>query len=322
MEGLIESISEKTGSKWAFLLNELNLDPRTKSKIEKKHLDVPPKERGKLRCKEVLKLWLQKSSNEGDEMKELISIIGKISFLKSLAHEASFNLLMSTPTQSLPIGGTREEARTSKKDHPVPSVYQTWHGGFQKQWQQPTSHDLALSSWRYLPTQPVCVSDEVSRGHIHAPVTGDVQSALPPSCQTNGFVATLEAAASGITTIAVRDPCDEVILVRDRFHKYALLDASQRILRSNWKVISQKLNIPKESIENLEKERNFHERYYKLFLEYVRVYRENATFLELRKVLLECDESMVVALIEERLRTRKELVISAVEYDFLSKKDH
>lgn len=117
------------------------------------------------------------------------------------------------------------------------------------------------------------------------------------------------------------DPCDAVIIIQDRYHKYALLDISQRMLRSNWKIFGHGLKLQDDLLDELEQtEKNIHERYYKLLVQFVVLFREKATFRVLRDVLRECGENLAAEILEERLRTRTELVISAIQYDFITNK--
>ena len=352
MDDLVERISSAVGPRWISLLLDLKLNPDVKSRIENLHSNERrPNMKDELCCREVLNLWLKqpfiKDLTEEQQMKELLSIIKGIGYLREVALELTFmyfvdNRIMSVTrtkpsmVESLPIQrmehGVRYHSRTQPMMALAPPGYgeqprTAQHGG------QPRSLEFdrplgAVDSNRYAAMSTyvehrissVPRSTEVLRGQELVSASGEVLHALPLTCQTNGFTVTTEA-PTAIAPVIVRDPCDEIIYVRDRYHRYALMDSSQRLLRCTWDILPQKLKITKEAIERLEIEKNFQERYYKLFMEYVRQHGENATFAELRKVLLECNENLAVSIMEERLRTRKELVISAVEYDFLSNKD-
>ena len=340
MEELIERISDVVGPKWTSLLKELKMESNTRYKIEAKFPSGENK--FKLWSKEALNLWKMKpyiaNLTEEETIRKLLQIMRNIEPLKQIALETGFKMFTDQQTVPIPststvVGGAAEayvqESYSGRLHSTLPALpmVSTMSSAIPSmaQWQphpvQVKQHKAYGGDYG-LPMPVTRVGEEVTRGDAYsmASLVTDQHHTLAPCTQTNGFTTNAEG-ATAVTPTVIRDPCDEKIYIEDRYHKYALLDASQRMLRNTWEMLGPKLKVPVEVIQKLEtKERNVHERYYKLFIEYVKTHRGNATFKELRRVLLECDEKLAVTILEERLRTRKEVLVSAIEYDFLSEK--
>lgn len=235
----------------------------------------------------------------------------------------SSGLFTLEPTQSFNVSGS-EHLQAIPTTCREADVYLTGipisfgdHGSYQTHFKTDRGEGMGIGSLE--------VPGSYSAGSV-LPFGGG--STLSPICQSYGStsmeeVTTLTTVPESITPLVdiETDPCDAVIIIQDRYHKYALLDISQRMLRRNWKQFGHKLKLRDDFLTKLEKsEKNLHERYYKLLVGYVEEYQENATFKIIRKVLRECNENLAAAILEERLRTRTELVISAIEYDFLTDK--
>jgi len=75
------------------------------------------------------------------------------------------------------------------------------------------------------------------------------------------------------------------IYMKNRMHKFAILDISQRLRANKWQTLAGKLEIPNTTIQQLIKTENcVEEQYYKLFREWLNYKREAATFAVLRDI--------------------------------------
>lgn len=89
--------------------------------------------------------------------------------------------------------------------------------------------------------------------------------------------------------------------MKNRMHKFAILDISQRLRANKWQTLAGKLEIPNTTIQQLTKTENVvEERYYKLFREWLNCKREAATFAVLQDVLETCDLKIAVDIIFRR----------------------
>ena len=89
--------------------------------------------------------------------------------------------------------------------------------------------------------------------------------------------------------------------MKNRMHKFAILDISQRLRANKWQTLAGKLEIPNTTIQQLTKTENVvEERYYKLFREWLNCKREAATFAVLRDILETCDLKIAVDIIFRR----------------------
>jgi len=89
--------------------------------------------------------------------------------------------------------------------------------------------------------------------------------------------------------------------MKNRMHKFAILDISQRLRANKWQTLAGKLEIPNTTIQQLTKTENVvEERYYILFREWLNYKREAATFAVLRDILEACDLKIAVDIIFRR----------------------
>ena len=348
MEDLIKRISRKVGTKWTLLFEELELNSELRYAIEAKFVMMPDHPK----CQELLNLWLNqisiKNLEDEEKVKRLIRILYKIEPLRNIAMQIGFEQYTEMPVENFESG--KMEAVSAGYPHPPnlplpPIVCSHDSSGFGLGMLTTTStltadyasvslseHIPTTPACResvYLPTDPISFGDHGSHGLAHFMTFSTSDNVVPHVCQYCGAITSEEVsvmkAVPGLSNPLIgieTHPCDAVIIIQDRYHKYALLDISQRMLHSNWKKIGHELKLSHGLITHLEEcEKNIQERYYKLLVEFVTEFKEKATFRILREVLRECDENLAADILEERLQTRTELVISAIQYDFITNKN-
>ena len=84
-------------------------------------------------------------------------------------------------------------------------------------------------------------------------------------------------------------------------HKYAILDAAQRIEKSCWRQMATNLEISERTIQTLAKERAVEERYYKMIKEWITFKGEGATFEVLKNVLETNSQTIAIEAMASRL---------------------
>ena len=95
--------------------------------------------------------------------------------------------------------------------------------------------------------------------------------------------------------------------LRNRIHKFAILDISQRLRANKWQQLARKLEIPNETIQQLKRtEIVTEECYYQVFKEWLNCKKEDATFGLLQAVLVSCNQRGAMEIVRRRLLSRGE----------------
>ena len=95
--------------------------------------------------------------------------------------------------------------------------------------------------------------------------------------------------------------------LRNRTHKFAILDVSQRLRANKWQQLARKLEIPNETIQQLKRTESVTEEcYYQVFKEWLNHTKGDATFGVLQDVLVSCNQRSAMEIIRRRLTSRGE----------------
>ena len=94
--------------------------------------------------------------------------------------------------------------------------------------------------------------------------------------------------------------------LRNRMHKFAILDISQRLRANKWQQLARKLEIPNETILQLKRTESVTEEcYYQVFKEWLNK-KGDATFGVLQDVLVSCDQRSAMEIVRRRLTSHGE----------------
>ena len=95
--------------------------------------------------------------------------------------------------------------------------------------------------------------------------------------------------------------------LRNRIHKFAILDISQRLRANKWQQLARKLEIPNQTIQQLKSTENVTEEcYYQVFKEWLNYKKGDATFGLLQAVLVSCNQRSAMEIVRRRLLSRGE----------------
>ena len=99
----------------------------------------------------------------------------------------------------------------------------------------------------------------------------------------------------------------------NRFHRYALLDVSQRLSPQTWRQFGSYLGLDETFLRELEEEEDeIEERYYSILMEWIG--RGHATFQHLCEALSHFNENVALTILKDRLDSETDIVISSIEY--------
>ena len=102
--------------------------------------------------------------------------------------------------------------------------------------------------------------------------------------------------------------------MRNKVHKFAILDVVQRISVNHWILFTSLLGLNKKTVEVLWKEKATEEKYYHAIKEWLRMKGERATFAALHDHLEQCSERGAQAIMKMRLESNRDLLEGATSW--------
>ena len=121
------------------------------------------------------------------------------------------------------------------------------------------------------------------------------------------FTSFLPTGTDNDSAIPFEEILQSPIDLRNRMHKFAILDISQRLRANKWQQLARKLGIPNETIQQLKRTESVTEEcYYQVFKEWLNNTKGDATFELLQDVLVSCNQRSAMEIVRRRLMSRGE----------------